>query len=72
MYHILITKQHNHSQGRDIWSVEFGDYDRSVVKAEYESLSREYSRKNIKIVTIVSDTQAAIDHAIDCYNSLEM
>ena len=72
MYHILITRQYNPSQMRHTWSVEFGDYSRDNVKSEVPSLKREYKTKDIKIVTLDSDTQAAIDHAIDCYNSLEM
>jgi len=66
MYHIVIVKY----AGK--WSMAFGDYERSVAKQEAKDirLSYGYREKDVKVITIDSDTDETISRVVNEHNML--
>ena len=55
-----------------IWSVEFGDYDRDTVAYERDDLHHGYESvpyRDLKLIKLADDTQAATDAAIATLNA---
>ena len=54
------------------WDLEFGDYDRSVVKEERDAFRSDHKAKNMMLVTVANGKQQTIDEAIEKINLKEM
>lgn len=64
-YHVLIARDNANAK----WGVEFGDYNRGVVWAErYYLIENGYRAKNVRVVTIATDSQKAIDESVAALN----
>lgn len=60
-YHVLMVRQDGHWNGP-----EFGDYDKSVVQDErQDKRDHDIKAKDLHILTVDGDTQAAIDAAVN-------
>lgn len=64
-YHVLLSRQ---SLGAP-WEVEFGDYDKEVVKDELDSMLSKFKKINLKIITVNGDKQKDIDDAVSKLNA---
>jgi hypothetical protein len=64
-YHVLIARDNANAK----WGVEFGDYDRGLVLMErYYLVESGYRAKNVRVVTINTDSQKAIDESVAALN----
>jgi low affinity Fe/Cu permease len=66
MYHIVLVKHNGY------WSMEFGDYERSVAKQEAKDIrySYGYRERDVKVITIDSDTDETISRVVNEHNML--
>jgi len=63
-YHVLLVREDGN------WSIDFGDYDKSVVKDELQDKRDHFIKaKDLHILTVDGDTQAAIDAAVKEFRS---
>ncbi len=68
-YYILVSRG---DDSGNIWAIEFGDYDRSVVKDELTDLKdghHQIASKDLRILRVSDDTQTAIDEAVRQLNN---
>lgn len=56
---------------RDMWQIEFGDYDRSVVVAERDDYRNHYKAINLHII-VTDHTGVAIQARVDALNANTM
>lgn len=64
-YTVLVVRDNATSP----FGVAFGDYSRNVVTQESADSYSDYSKADKRILTLDSDTQAAIDHAVAQLNT---
>ena len=59
-YHVLLVREDGN------WTIDFGDYDKSVVQDErQDKRDHDIKAKDLHILTVDGDTQAAIDAAVN-------
>lgn len=59
-YHVLLVREDGN------WTIDFGDYDKSVVQDErHDKRDHDIKAKDLHILTVDGDTQAAIDAAVN-------
>jgi hypothetical protein len=64
-YHVLMVREEDGQ-----WALDFGDYDESVVKDELQDKRDHFIKaKDLHILTVDGDTQAAIDAAVKEFRS---
>ncbi len=63
-YHVLLVREDGN------WTIEFGDYDKSVVQDErQDKRDHDVKAKDLHILTVDGDTQADIDAAVKEFRS---
>jgi len=62
-YYLLMVREDGH------WTVEFSDYEKETVEYERESLDLQHKSKDMKIISLNSASQAAIDERVKRFNS---
>lgn len=63
-YHVLMVREDGQ------WALDFGDYDKSVVKDELQDKRDHFIKaKDLHILTVDGDTQAEIDAAVKEFRS---
>ncbi len=69
-YHVLLERD----PGSRRWEVEFGDYDKRVVRAELQDTfdsgrwTRGLKKRDLMVLTVEGDTQREINEAVDALN----
>ncbi len=63
-YHVLLVREDGN------WTIDFGDYDLSTVREErQDKRDHEVKAKDLHILTVDGDTQAAVDAAVKEFRS---
>lgn len=64
-YYILLVRDHELAK----WDIQFGDYDRAHVLVESQYyVESGHRKKDVRVVTVATDSQDAIDASVAALN----